>query len=517
MEFLPASQDDSLAVSLKLVERADIYILILGQRYGHIPPGSQHSITELEYQRAAERGIPRLVFIMHEDHPIKARDFEQGEKAIQLQAFKRQVEHEQVRATFTSSQDLRSELLYALLPFKQSEALTIHHASEIPLPPKPYVAHPYTLLQTSHLAGRTDELSLLSGWINDPNNPVYGSRIFNIVAIGGMGKSALAWKWFNYLDQEHINIIHGRLWWSFYESDATFENFVIRALSYVTGEPKNTFNKMNLTEREDLLLSILNERPFLLVLDGLERVLVAYARWDAARLMDDDLDNQTANRVAGALGLPPGAAESFTGKHLLRKAADPRAGNFLRRLANCNASRTLITTRLYPADLQAVSGQPIAGSSAYFLLGLKDEDALGLWRDFGVGGSNKTVLTLFRRFNNYPLLIRALAGEVANYRKAPGDFDQWHRDHPGFQPFQLPLVQIKSHVLAFALLGMDDVKRRVLQTISGFRMPTTYMTLSSLLVRQASLLQDEKILDSSLTELEDRGLIGWDRLASSCP
>jgi hypothetical protein len=32
----------------------------------------------------------------------------------------------------------------------------------------------------------------------------------------------------------------GRLWWSFYESDATFQNFLTRALCYVSGQSEET-------------------------------------------------------------------------------------------------------------------------------------------------------------------------------------------------------------------------------------------------------------------------------------
>ena len=49
-----------------------------------------------------------------------------------------------------------------------------------------------------------------------------------------MGKSALTWKWFNDIAPQEMKNLAGRMWWSFYESDATFENFVARALAYVT-------------------------------------------------------------------------------------------------------------------------------------------------------------------------------------------------------------------------------------------------------------------------------------------
>ena len=79
---------------------------------------------------------------------------------------------------------------------------------------------------------------------------------------------------------------------------------------------------------------------------------------DASTLADDELDQQTANVVAGAAGLPSTAAQSFIGQHRLRQAIDPRAGAFLKKLAQVAKSRILITTRLYPSELQVPTGHP---------------------------------------------------------------------------------------------------------------------------------------------------------------
>jgi hypothetical protein len=98
--------------------------------------------------------------------------------------------------------------------------------------------------------------------------------------------------------------------------------------------------------------------------------------------------------------------------------------------------------------LQTKTGEPLPGCYAIFLTGLADDDALELWRAFGATGARDLLLPLFQRADNHPLLIQALASEVARYRPAPGDFDAWRRDHPDFDPFGLPLVQVKSHVLA---------------------------------------------------------------------
>jgi tetratricopeptide (TPR) repeat protein len=306
----------------------------------------------------------------------------------------------------------------------------------------------------------------------------------------------------------------GRLWWSFYESDASFENFVIRALAYVSKRPREDIQKLPPPEREEQLLSLLDRKPFLLVLDGLERLLIAYARMDAARLSDDDLDQRTANFVAGAYGLPESAAQSFIGQHRMRKTADLRTGAFLRKLAATRSSRILVSTRLYPADLQTDTGSERFGCRAIFLHGLSDDDALNLWRAFGISGSRETLLPVFHTFDSHPLLIQALAGEVSHERRTPGDFDGWRKNHPDFNPFSLPIVQVKSHVLEFALRGLDETALKVLHTIAAFRMPAAYDTLVALLVGVDKPYSIESGMITILADLEDRGLLGWDRRAN---
>src|SRR4029453_13021430 len=172
-------------------------------------------------------------------------------------------------------------------------------------------------------------------------------------------------------------------------------------------------------------------------------------------------------------------------KHRLRQCTDPRAGHFLRRLAQVRASRVLISTRLYPAELQTNTALPRPGCYHLFLTGLSDDDALALWRAFIGGvrsGTSEQLLPLFRAFGNYPLLLRALAGEVAGYRPAPGDFDRWHQEHADFNPAALPLKNARTHVLAFALRGLSAAQHHVLHPIAAFRTPATWETLCAVLV-----------------------------------
>src|SRR2546421_2254659 len=370
MEDLPATSDDAAAASVKLVDDANVFIGVIAHRYGYIPKANNPnaiSVTEMEYNRAVERKIPRLIFIIDKNRPLAdftIDDIDTGESAKKLAQFKSRVETENIVNFFKSPSDLRAHVINSLSQHREPDLETFHYVSDIPAPPEAFIAHPYTLLQAHRLVGRQPELNLLTDWVAKPDSEIYKAHILNIVAIGGLGKSALTWKWFNDIAPQEMKSLAGRMWWSFYESDATFENFVTRALAYVTRRPLAEVEQIPAPDRETQLLSELAREPFLIVLDGLERLLIAYARMDAAHLSDDDYDKQTANVVANAIGLPASAAQSFTGEHRLRKTADPRAGSFLRKLANVRASRILVSTRLYPADLQMLTGEPLGSSYA---------------------------------------------------------------------------------------------------------------------------------------------------------
>ncbi|MBI1763205.1 MAG: DUF4062 domain-containing protein [Acidobacteria bacterium] len=539
MEHLPASDDEAIGASLQMVDDADIYLGVFAHRYGYVPAGHQISVTEMEYDRAVERKIPRLIFEMGKDHPIKFEDVE-VEAAAQLKAFKDRVGTENIVNFFNSPADLRANAINSLSQVRAkleetkgtSQKFNFHPPNLIPTAPAPYIAHPYSLLQTGQVIGRREELKLLTDWVTRNASDPASIRLFNVVAIGGMGKSALTWKWFNEIAPNELPQLAGRMWWSFYESDAYFENFVIRALAYTSGMPETEVRQLAPDVREDRLFHLLDTQPFLLVLDGLERILLAYARMDD---LDADLGTHRFQRADSAADgmkaeeIPSGirGSQAETAgkdasvpreKHRLRMCSDPRAGRFLRRLAQVRAARVLVSTRLYPAELQTTTAQPRPGCYALFLEGLSDDDALALWRAFIGGersGARARLLPCFRAFGNYPLLLRALAGEVAEYKPAPGDFDRWLQDHPDFNPAELDLRNARTHVLGYALEGLRDTHTRTLQTLAAFRMPATWETLCAVLVGKGKKpCRDQSALVAVLTELEDRGLVGWDKAAN---
>ena len=140
------------------------------------------------------RSIPILLFVMHEDHPIRRADVETGPNASKLDALRVRMLRGHVTDFFRSPEDLRGHVIDALSDLRDSRPAELHYVRDIPRPPEPYIAHPYTLLSTSRLIGRQQELNHLTDWVARPGSEVFAARVLSVVAIGGMGKSALTWK-----------------------------------------------------------------------------------------------------------------------------------------------------------------------------------------------------------------------------------------------------------------------------------------------------------------------------------
>jgi len=147
---------------------------------------------------------------MDKTHPIHIDDVETGEGATKLKVFKDSLTTRNIVKFFVSPEDLRALVIDSLSKLRQPNLTAFHYVSDIPEPPEPYIAHPYTLLQ-ANLIGRQAELNLLTDWVAKSGYKVYQARILSIVAIGGMGKSALTWKWFNDIAPNEMKPLAGRL------------------------------------------------------------------------------------------------------------------------------------------------------------------------------------------------------------------------------------------------------------------------------------------------------------------
>ena len=240
-----------------------------------------------------------------------------------------------------------------------------------------------------------------------------------------MGKTSLAWTWLHQ-DVFHLSEVmcpHGVLWWSFYEPEATLTLFLDQALSYVSSGTVNPQGMTSLYEKTQALLALLQRHRILLVLDGFERALRAYANLNAAYQGND---------------APPDAQGNF------RVCIDPHLGSFLRWLtASPLSSKVLLTTRLLPRELDG-----LAGCQCEELMALKTEDAMAFLRAQGVQGTRAETEALCALYGNHPLALRLLTGLIVNDPARPTDVAVATDYHPLTE-----LIQREHHILSPRLQG----------------------------------------------------------------
>ena len=64
MELFKAGNNSQLTTIKKWINQSDIYMLILGGRYGTIEENSQKSYTQLEYEYAITKNIPIFAVVL---------------------------------------------------------------------------------------------------------------------------------------------------------------------------------------------------------------------------------------------------------------------------------------------------------------------------------------------------------------------------------------------------------------------------------------------------------------------
>jgi nucleoside phosphorylase len=339
----------------------------------------------------------------------------------------------------------------------------------LPQPPRPFFVHPYNL--QAHFTGRIAERQMLGGWLKEER----GSSILVLVAMGGMGKSALTWRWL--WEDVAPGSLEGVLWWSFYDSESSLPRLVDTALEYLTGQPRDAVTSADYDKVQELLV-LLADRRVLLVLDGFERQLVAYANLGAVYREDE---------------ATPSAADG-------RACVDPRAARFLRSLAAiAPRAKVLVTTRLMIGDLEDEIGAPLVGCRREDLESLNRDDAVAFMQAQGVQGAPHEIADACERYGFHPLSLRLLSGYVVHDKQRPCDI----ATAPKYDVVAR-LQTRRHHVLEIAYEALGKPQQRLLSQISAFRCPVEYDAVAVLDGRAV----DE--LDADLQELIERGLLFFD-------
>ncbi|MER0215444.1 MAG: DUF4062 domain-containing protein [Nitrosomonas sp.] len=167
------------------VARCDLYIGIVGRRYGYKPDGAIQSITEQEYCEAVARSIPTLIFIKDDDE-IR-RNFDDavtGENPPQLiAAFRQQITSR--AAIFKTAEDLKGHVLKAFFR---------HFSRKQTSPPKRIEGEPYPGLrafkpqESDRFFGRAVETADLIERLLARND-----RFIAVIGPSGSGKSSLVY------------------------------------------------------------------------------------------------------------------------------------------------------------------------------------------------------------------------------------------------------------------------------------------------------------------------------------
>ncbi|HEX7999413.1 MAG TPA: SEFIR domain-containing protein [Pyrinomonadaceae bacterium] len=339
----------------------------------------------------------------------------------------------------------------------------------------PNLVHPYAL--QANFTGRTNERAELTAWLTDDAHPIYA-----LVAMGGMGKSALAWYWIQHdvLPAAPAEL-DGVMWWSFYEGESSFAKFIDEALKYTSGQQTIDAARLPSTyDRAQELRHLLQTKRILFILDGFERQLRAYASLDAAYKRDDTANLSNDDRAC----------------------VDPTTTRLLNAIAAATThAKVLITTRLMVRDLEDRAGTPLAGIHMRELTGLSREDALKFMHEQGVTkGTPAEIAGVCAEYGYHPLSLRLLSGLIARDTRFPGDIKAAPR-----HDVSADLIQRQHHVLEQSYNALSKGVRALLSRIAAFRSPMDYDALAIF-----NKFGSETRFDAALEDLRVRGLLQHD-------
>jgi len=339
---------------------------------------------------------------------------------------------------------------------------------------QPNLVHPYPL--QVNFTGRVRERAQLTAWLKDQLHP-----ICELIALGGMGKSALSWYWLtrDVLPSAETDL-DGVIWWSFYEGESSFAGFIDEALQYVSSQPGLVEQLPTTYDRAQELRKLVRDRRVLFVLDGFERQLRAYGGIDAPYRRDD-----ASIRAVEA-----------------RTCIEPGASGLLRHLASgATQAKMLITTRMPVSALEDLVGNPLDGVLEITLEELLPEDAIDFMRAQGVRkGTHQEIDSVCAGYGYHALSLRLLSGLIARDAKMPGDIAATprHKIHEN-------LIQRQHHVLEQSYNALPEQERALLSRLAAFRSSMSYEALGTF-----NDFDAEAKFESSLEELRVRGLLQRD-------
>ncbi len=199
MEYFTAREDQPAVYCRQQVQRANVYVGILGFRYGSLVRDEPElSYTELEFQTATEQGLPRLIFMLDEDAslPIPAARLLDSDLELlsRQRAFRERVRNAEVTVQLVGSPDRLELLLFqALKDLPRQTEQRIDNGLQRERQPagKPAVrqarfVNPPPMTAPSWFQDRHVETKIIGDFLRDD-----GLRLLTVVGRGGVGKTAM--------------------------------------------------------------------------------------------------------------------------------------------------------------------------------------------------------------------------------------------------------------------------------------------------------------------------------------
>jgi tetratricopeptide (TPR) repeat protein len=345
-----------------------------------------------------------------------------------------------------------------------------------------FLAHPYGM--PPNFTGRESERKMLTEWLlNDSQHPMLILR-----ALGGFGKSALAWYWLTHdvPARQFIKVV----FWSFYEGDASFDNFVKETLQYF-----GVLNAGQLSQYDqtNLLLNYLRNPGVLLILDGFERVLRAYGSMGAAYQGDEIQNDDSQDTSRDCINMLADGLLRSVGAY----------GGMLK-------GKVLMTTRLTPRAVMvgATHASPLQGIREEELRAMHKDDAVEFFQAQGIRGTHTEIENACEPYGYHPLSLRILSGYIVNDRTLPGDIAAARH-----LEITKDIIQNKHHILEVGFDSLSAAQKKLLGRIACFRAAMDYEALKALAEdgRGESPTRPYVEFDDDLKTLESRGLLHWDR------
>ncbi|MBN2452392.1 MAG: DUF4062 domain-containing protein, partial [Lentisphaeria bacterium] len=460
------------------IRKCDAVICLIGPRFGEAPepgPNGSRSYTQMEYDAACEQGKDVYVFLPSDTCVLDEHPPEDAEKQRLQQEHIAAVQRRDQRIcrVFSGPQDLRTEIL-RLLP-ELTRARQPKYWVQSP-PPYPY------------FAGREEELRQLTAAATGG-----GPCVVVVMGVAGQGKTTLAWEWYS---RHCPDVFAGAFWCPAEENGYPFDMFVDLALAYLMQGRYDKRSVPRIQTRVKMLLQHLQDRPCLIVLDGLEKWLTAWSHEAAARGPAEDLDG--------------------------RRGVDDGLDLFLGQLyAVSGGSHVVLTSRVLPAALESAPHAviPVLDELARAKLqGLEDAAAVSLLKELGVRASDEEILDAARRFDNHPLSLTIL-GKLAE-RRYGGSLERFLGESRAVSQDDrlrgllddieqaLPNRHDSTHLLE---LLAHFIETPSCDSFAGFLRWLVLSTDAAELVTRPTLHLDGNALREGLAILDDWSLITWDR------